>query len=142
MLMSSRRVLLARCLVVGLLALGVPVGCGEDSKVPSPLVAPEKCSVELSPSTDPLLANGQDTMVVTVTLRNADAMPLSGRVVNMQAGTGDGFTLLQEKGLTDGQGQNRVEVRATTPGTKTVYVSANELDGVRVVLGEVAIEFR
>ncbi|NOK21302.1 Ig-like domain-containing protein [Corallococcus carmarthensis] len=140
--MASRRVLLARCLVVGLLALGVPAGCGEDPELPSTLVAPGKCSVELSPSTDPLMANGQDTMVVTVTVRNEDARPLSGRVVIVQVGTGEGFTLLQEKSLTDSQGQNRVEVRATTPGNKTLYVSVNELDGVRVHLGEVVVDFR
>ncbi|NOK33633.1 Ig-like domain-containing protein [Corallococcus exercitus] len=139
--MSSRRAL-SRCLVVGLLALGVPVGCGEDPEPPSTLVAPSKCSVELSPSTEPLMANGQDTLVVTVTLRNEDATPLSGRAVNVQVGSGEGFTLLQEKSLTDNQGRNRVEVRATTPGTKTLSVSANELNGVRVYLSEVTIEFR
>ncbi|GMU09657.1 Ig-like domain-containing protein [Corallococcus caeni] len=137
--MSSRRALL----VMGLLALGVPVGCGEEPKVPSTRVASEKCSVDLSPSTDPLRANGEDTMVVTVTVRNENAMPLSGRAVNVQMGTGDGFTLRQEKSLTDNQGQNRVEVRATTPGTKTLYVSTTELEGgLRVSIAEVSIDFR
>ncbi|WP_223636971.1 Ig-like domain-containing protein [Corallococcus sp. EGB] len=140
--MSSRRVLLARCLVVGLLALGVPVGCGEDPKAPSTLIAPENCSVELAPGTDPLLANGQDTMVVTVTLRNEDSRPLSGRFVNTQVGDGEGFTVSQEKSFTDRQGQARVEVRATTPGNKRLYVSANELDGGWIIIGEVTLVFR
>ncbi|WP_164009797.1 Ig-like domain-containing protein [Pyxidicoccus trucidator] len=128
---------LTRLLGLGVLCLGVALGCdGGTDPLPPPTTKPlpdaTLSRVEVSRAAQ-VLADGEDRVTITVTVKQKDGSPLEGRTVNVEV-SGDGNTVTQPTGKTDAQGQATASVVSTGAGAKTVTVSV-EADGGAVVLG-------
>ncbi|MFP2912053.1 Ig-like domain-containing protein, partial [Pyxidicoccus sp. 3LFB2] len=128
---------LTRLLGLGVLCLGVALGCdsGTDPLPPPterPLPDATLSRVEVSRATQ-VLADGEDRVTITVTVKQKDGSPLEGRAVHVEV-SGEGNTVTQPTGKTDAQGQTTATVVSTLAGTKTVTASV-DADGGAVVLG-------
>ncbi|NOK33634.1 hypothetical protein HMI49_10530 [Corallococcus exercitus] len=145
--MSPRIAVLARCLGLSVLCLGLSLGCNDSGTTPKP--PPEvEAVVDAAASTvavdrpTGVLANGQDVAVVTVTaLRKADGSRLSGRAVTVTV-EGEGASVVQPAELTDINGAAQARVASTVPGVKTVKASVKDDTGKMVQLTATAtVEF-
>ncbi|MGE6760617.1 lamin tail domain-containing protein [Corallococcus interemptor] len=143
--MSPRIAVLARCLGLSVLCLGLSLGCKDSGTPPQP--PPEVESVvDAAASTvavdrpTGVVANGVDTAVVTVTaLRKGDNSRLSGRAVSV---TVEGASVQESALVTDINGEARAHVLATEPGVKTVKASVKDDTGKMVALSQTAtVEF-
>ncbi len=135
--MSRRLLVLARCLGLSVLCLGVAVGCGgSSSPTPPPPVIPlpdaSLSTVEVD-RTAQVLANGSDRVTITVTVRHKDGSPLEGRTVRVEV-SGDGNTVTQPAERTNAQGVATASVVSTRGGSKRV-TAAVDAEGGAVVLG-------
>ncbi|NNB88307.1 lamin tail domain-containing protein [Corallococcus exiguus] len=135
--MDPRIAVLARCLGLSVLCLGLSLGCTEPGVSPQP---PPAGVVDAAASTvvvdrpTGVLANGQDTAVITVTaLRKTDGSPLSGLAVSLTV-EGEGASILESAAITDITGVARARVTSTVPGVKTVKASVTDDLGRRVPL--------
>ncbi|MBZ4331412.1 lamin tail domain-containing protein [Corallococcus interemptor] len=143
--MSPRIAVLARCLGLSVLCLGLSLGCTEPGLSPQP---PPRGVVDTAASTvvvdrpTGVLADGQDTAVVTVTvLRKADGSRLSGLSVSVTV-EGEGASVLESEALTGPDGEALARVTSTAPGVKTVKASVTDVTGGRMPLTQTAtVEF-
>src|SRR4051812_43520687 len=110
--MSPRIAVLARCLGLSVLCLGLSLGCNEPGVTPQPppemegVVDAAASTVTVNLPTG-VLANGQDSAVVTVTvLRKGDGSRLSGRSV-MVTVEGEGASVREPEVVTDETGMAR-----------------------------------
>ncbi|MBJ6759422.1 Ig-like domain-containing protein [Myxococcaceae bacterium JPH2] len=135
--MPPRLVPLARCLGLGVLLLGVSLGCGGDNVTPQP-PAPKpmpdaaRSTVVVDRSAD-VLADGQAVVGITVTVMQKDGTPMTGRTVHVEV-SGEGNTVTQPGAKTDAQGVTHASVVSTRAGVKTVTASV-DAEGGAVVLG-------
>ncbi|NOJ95244.1 hypothetical protein HMI51_20180 [Corallococcus coralloides] len=141
--MSPRIAVLARCLGLSVLCLGLSLGC-KDSGTPQQPPPEVEGVVDAASSTvvvdrpTGLLANGSDFAVVTVTaLRKADGSRLSGRSVSLTV-EGEGAFVLESALVTDITGVAQAHVTSTVPGVKTVKASVKDDTGQRVLLDATA----
>ncbi|MHA7633337.1 Ig-like domain-containing protein [Corallococcus sp. M7] len=139
--MASRIAVLARCLGLSVLCLGLSLGCTEPGVSPLPppeaVVDAEASTVVVDRPTG-VIANGQDTAVITVTaLHKTDGSPLSGRTVSLTV-EGEGASVLESAAITDLNGEARARVTSTVPGVKTVKASVKDDTGKRVQLTQTA----
>ena len=88
-------------------------------------VSASQSEVTASPST--ILNDGSTTSTVTVTLRNAAGVPLSGKTVTLSS-TGSNNTIVQP-GVTNGAGVATGTIATTTAEAKTVSAAS---EGVTV----------
>ncbi|MBZ4421802.1 Ig-like domain-containing protein [Myxococcus sp. RHSTA-1-4] len=135
--MSPRPLSLARLLGLGVLCLGLLLGCGGGStpqtpQPPKPLPDASRSTVEVSRASG-VLADGEDRVDVTITVKQEDGSALEGRTVRVEV-SGDGNTVTQPASRTDAQGRTTASVVSTRAGTKTVTASV-EAEGGAVVLG-------
>jgi adhesin/invasin len=128
---------LTRLLGLSVLCLGFALGCGGESD-PRPL-PPAKplpdatlSRVEVSRATQ-VLADGEDRVTITVTVKQEDGTPLEGRTVHVEV-SGDGNTVTQPVGRTDAEGKTTASVVSSRAGAKKVTASV-DADGGAVVLG-------
>ncbi|WP_404369973.1 lamin tail domain-containing protein [Corallococcus coralloides] len=141
--MSPRIAVLARCLGLSVLCLGLSLGC-KDSGTP-PQAPPEiEGVVDTAASTvvvdrpTGVLANGEDVAVVTVTaLRKADGSRLSGRSVSLTL-EGEGVSVQESALVTNINGQAQAHVTSTVPGVKTVKASVKDDTGKMTALDATA----
>ncbi|MHA7633336.1 lamin tail domain-containing protein [Corallococcus sp. M7] len=138
--MSPRIAVLARCLGLSVLCLGLSLGCSEPGVTPQPpegVVDAEASTVVADPATG-VLANGSDFALVTVTaLRKADGSRLSGRTVSLTV-EGEGASVLESALVTNVQGEAQAHVTSTVPGVKTVKASVKDDTGKMVTLTQTA----
>ncbi|WP_375761319.1 lamin tail domain-containing protein [Corallococcus exercitus] len=145
--MSPRIAVLARCLGLSVLCLGLSLGCTEPGISPQPppevegVVDAAASTVTVDRPTG-VLANGDDVAVVTVTaLRKADGSRLSGRAVSVTV-EGEAASVLESAAITDSNGMAQARVESTVPGVKTVKASVMDDTGKRVPLTQAAtVEF-
>ncbi|GMT97215.1 hypothetical protein KH5H1_13340 [Corallococcus caeni] len=137
--MSPRIAVLARCLGLSVLCLGLSLGCNDSGTPPNPppevegVVDAAASTVAVDRPTG-VLANGQDLAVVTVTaLRKADGSRLSGRAVTVTV-EGEGASVVQPAEVTDISGVAQAWVASTVPGVKTVKASVKDDTGKMVPL--------
>ena len=135
--MTPRIAVLARCLGLSVLCLGLSLGCTEPGISPQPppedVVDAAASTVVVDPPTG-VLANGRDTAVITVTaLRKTDGSPLSGLAVSLTV-EGEGASVLESAAITDINGEARARVSSMVPGVKTVRASVTDDLGRRVPL--------
>ena len=79
-------------------------------------VSASQSEVTASPST--ILNDGSTTSTITVTLRNASGVPLSGKTITLSS-TGSNNTIVQP-GTTDGNGEATGTIATTTAESKTI----------------------
>ncbi|WP_223636974.1 lamin tail domain-containing protein [Corallococcus sp. EGB] len=145
--MSPRIAVLARCLGLSVLCLGLSLGCTDSGTSPQPppevegVVDAAASTVKVDRPTG-VLANGDDAAVVTVTaLRKADGSRLSGRTVSVTV-EGDGASVLESALVTGINGEAQAHVKSTVPGVKTVKASVKDDTGKMVTLTQTAtVEF-
>ncbi|WP_163995442.1 lamin tail domain-containing protein [Pyxidicoccus caerfyrddinensis] len=135
--MSRPSFSLARLLGLSVLCLGVALGCGDGTEpqptpTPKPLPDAALSRVEVSRAAQ-VLADGEDRVTVTVTVKQKDGSPLEGRTVRVEV-SGDGNTVTQPAAKTDAEGKTTASVVSTGAGSKTVTASV-EAEGGAVVLG-------
>jgi hypothetical protein len=146
--MSPRIEVLARCLGLGLLCLGVSLGCSRDPGQPPEPPPPVESVVDAAGSTvvvdraSGVLADGKDAATVTVTvLHKTGGAKLSGRPVTVTV-EGAGATVVQAAGTTNAEGQAQAKVASTAAGVKTVKASVQDANGKAVALTATAsVEF-
>jgi hypothetical protein len=81
-------------------------------------------------ATSPITAsNGESESTITVTVRNAFDIPISGATVTLAA-TGSGNTLTQPVGTTNASGQITGTLSSTAVGTKVVSATVNGSVGI------------
>ncbi|NOK10547.1 lamin tail domain-containing protein [Corallococcus exercitus] len=137
--MSPRIAVLARCLGLSVLCLGLSLGCNDSGTPPNPPpevegVVDAAASTVVVDRPTGVLANGQDLAVVTVTaLRKADGSRLSGRAVTVTV-EGEGASVVQPAEVTDISGVAQAWVASTVPGVKTVKASVKDDTGKLVPL--------
>lgn len=142
--MSRPSYSLARLLGLSVLCLGVALGCGDgtDPKPtpdPKPLPDAALSRVEVSRAAQ-VVADGEERVTITVTVKQKDGTPMQGRTVRVEV-SGEGNTVTQPAAKTDADGHATASVVSTKAGSKTVTASV-ESDGGAVVLGtRPAIEF-
>lgn len=128
---------LARLFGLGVLCLGVALGCGDGTAplpppAPKPLPDASLSRVEVSRAAQ-VLADGEDRVTVTVTVKQKDGAPMEGRTVRVEV-SGDGNTVTQPAAKTDAEGRTTASVVSTRSGSKTVTASV-DAEGGAVVLG-------
>ncbi|MBN9683089.1 MULTISPECIES: lamin tail domain-containing protein [unclassified Corallococcus] len=137
--MSPRIAVLARCLGLSVLCLGLSLGCKDSGTPPQPPpevegVVDAAASTVVVDRPTGVLANGSDFAVVTVTaLRKADGSRLSGRTVSLTL-EGEGASVLESALVTNIQGEAQAHVSSTVPGVKTVKASVKDDTGKMVPL--------
>lgn len=145
--MSPRFEMLARAVGLSVLCLGLSLGCSDSGDSPQPppvvegVVDAAASTVAVDRATG-VLADGQDTAVVTVTaLRKADGSRLSGRPVTVTV-EGEGATVVQAAEVTAINGEAKARVASTVAGVKTVKASVKDENGKQVSLTATAtVEF-
>jgi hypothetical protein len=121
--MLSRSLSLARLTALGVLVLGLSMGCGGGSKPPpaeSRIPDATRSTVLVEPGTE-LRANGQDAATLTVTVRDAGDRVLQGVSVELQVPEG-GATVTPSTALTNASGTVSAVLKATGAGVKTVRI--------------------
>lgn len=141
--MTLSSVSFARMLGLSVLFLGLSLGCGggDSNPPPSPSEVPDasRSSVVVDRSLG-VRADGADRATVTVTVRDSDGKPLSGRTVLVEV-PGDGASVMQPTGTTNASGVVTAGVSSTQVGARQVTASV-EAEGGSVVLSEKpSIEF-
>ncbi|NOK21301.1 lamin tail domain-containing protein [Corallococcus carmarthensis] len=138
--MSPRIAVLARCLGLSVLCLGLSLGCNDSGTSPQPPPTEVEGVVDAAASTvtvdrpTGVLADGQDVAVISVTaLRKADGSRLSGRAVTVTV-EGEGASVQEPAATTDITGVAQARVKSTVPGVKTVKASVKDVDGKMVSL--------
>ncbi|AFE06876.1 Ig-like domain-containing protein [Corallococcus coralloides DSM 2259] len=132
--MSPRIAVLARCLGLSVLCLGLSLGCTDSATTQKPPpevegVVDAAASTVVVDRPTGVLANGSDFAVVTVTaLRKADGSRLSGRSVSLTV-EGEGASVLESALVTDITGVAQAHVTSTVPGVKTVKASVKDDTG-------------
>ena len=109
-------------------------GCPGGGTTPPPskeLPDAARSKVELSRTAN-VVANGKDSLTITVTVLKEDGAALSGSTVNLEV-SGEGNTLSPASGTTDGQGVVTATLVSTSAGSKRVTASV-EAEGGAVVL--------
>ncbi|RKH61179.1 lamin tail domain-containing protein [Corallococcus llansteffanensis] len=143
--MSPRIELLARCLGLSVLCLGLSLGCGDGGVPPQPppvkgVVDAAASKVAVDRSTG-VLPDGHDVAVVTVTVLGKDGSPLAGRPVTV-AVEGEGASVAVAAQATAANGEAQARVASTVAGVKTVRASVKDVDGAQVSLTATAtVEF-
>ncbi|MCY1042634.1 lamin tail domain-containing protein [Corallococcus sp. bb12-1] len=136
--MSRRFELLARCLGLSVLCLGLSLGCSDSGNPPQPPPLVEGV-VDAAASTvavdrpSGVLANGQDAATVTVTVLRKDGSRMSGRAVTVTV-EGDGASVVAQPETTGVTGETQARVTSTATGVKTVTASVKDVDGKMVAL--------
>jgi len=135
--MSRCLLALSRWLGLGVLCVGVAMGCGGGDKPTSPppvipLPDASLSTVEVD-RTAQVLADGSDRLTITVTVRRKDGTPLAGRAVRVDV-SGDGNTVTQPADRTNAAGVATASVVSTRGGSKRVTASV-DAEGGAVVLG-------
>jgi hypothetical protein len=87
-------------------------------------VDPAESSVVASPTS--VSANGITTSTITVTVKDSEGNPLSGRTVSLQGSTGNA-TIETANNSTNGSGVVTFTVKSTTPGTETFTATADSV---------------
>ncbi|RYZ38838.1 MAG: hypothetical protein EOO71_22365 [Myxococcaceae bacterium] len=144
--MSPRFELLARCLGLSVLCLGLSLGCSEPGVSPQPpppvegVVDVAASTVSVDRSTG-VLANGQDEATVTVAVVRKDGSRLSGRAVTLTV-DGEGTSFVAQPEPTGLTGETQAKVTSTSTGVKTVTASVKDVDGKTVSLtASATVEF-
>lgn len=144
--MSPRFEVLARCLGLGVLCLGLSLGCTEPGVSPEPppvvkgVVDAAASKVVVDRPTG-VLPDGQDVAVVTVTVLRADGSPLAGRPVTVTV-EGEGASVGVPTATTDAGGKAQAQVSSTVAGVKTVRASVKDVNRAQVPLAATAtVEF-
>ncbi|MGE6760616.1 lamin tail domain-containing protein [Corallococcus interemptor] len=165
--MTPRIALLARCLGVGLLCLGLSLGCTEPGVSPLPPLVNSGMDAGTDAGTDAdagadagteptvdavnstvtvdrpgaIPADGQEVAVVTVTVLLTDGSPAVGLPVTVTV-TGEGASVTEAAGTTDAEGRTTAKVASVVPGVKSVTASVTDDLGRRVPLTQAAtVEF-
>ncbi len=86
------------------------------------------------------LADGVDTVTITVTVRDAGSLPIAGKTVQISA-TGSGNTLVQPPSTTDAGGQATATIATTAAELKTVTVTVDPGPGQVVLVDMPVVEF-
>ncbi|RKH32821.1 hypothetical protein D7Y13_07640 [Corallococcus praedator] len=140
--MSPRFELLARCLGLSVLCLGLSLGCSDSGTPPTP-PPPVEGVIDAAASTvavdrpTGVLANGQDAASVTVTVVRKDGSRMSGRAVTVTV-AGEGGSVVAQPEPTGLNGETVAKVTSTATGVKTVTASVKDVDGKAVALTAVA----
>ena len=124
------------------LASGCESGCGSPPVVsPDARLMPdaEKSTVEVSKAQG-VRANGQESVSITVMVRQADGKPLAGRTVSVSL-SGEGHTVTQSAGTTDPQGVAIATVTSTVPGVKAVTATVEAEGGPVVLAARPTVQF-
>ncbi|RKH42618.1 lamin tail domain-containing protein [Corallococcus sicarius] len=144
--MSPRFEVLVRCLGLGVLCLGLSLGCTEPGVSPEPppivkgVVDAAASKVVVDRPTG-VLPDGQDAAVVTVTVLRADGSPLAGRPVTVTV-EGEGASVVVPTATTDAGGKAQAQVSSTVAGVKTVRASVKDVNRAQVPLAATAtVEF-
>ena len=141
--MASRSLSLGRCFALAALIVGATAcSCGGDPQPPPttpdlPDAALSK--VEVNRTTD-VLADGRDTVTITVTVVKQGGAALSGRTVKLEV-SGGGNMLAPASGQTDAQGKLTATLASTSAGTKTVKASVDTDGGPVVLNAQPTVEF-
>ena len=112
--MSPRFEVLARCLGLSVLCLGLSLGCGDGGVTPQPpppakgVVSAESSTLTVDRSTG-VLPDGHDGAVVTVTVLDKAGAPLAGRPVTVTV-EGDGAVVAVAAKATAANGQSQALV--------------------------------
>ncbi|QSQ23789.1 lamin tail domain-containing protein [Pyxidicoccus parkwayensis] len=128
---------LARLLGLSVLCLGVALGCGDETEpqptpTPKPLPDAALSRVEVSRASQ-VVADGEDAVTISVTVKQKDGTPMEGRTVRVEV-SGDGNTVTQPAAKTNAEGRTTASVVSSKSGSKTVTASV-DADGGAVVLG-------
>jgi hypothetical protein len=142
--MSRRLLPLTRLLGLSVLCLGFALGCGGGSTPqppppPKPLPDASRSVVEVSRATG-VLADGEDRVDITVSLRQADGSPLEGRTVRVEV-SGEGNTVTQPANKTDALGRATASVVSTRAGTKRVTAAVDAEGGAVLLTSRPVIAF-
>ncbi|HEX8701907.1 MAG TPA: Ig-like domain-containing protein, partial [Myxococcaceae bacterium] len=135
--MASRSLSLGWYVALSALVVGLTAGCGGGSQPPIPPSV--KTQPDASKSTvvvnrnDRVLANGRDTVTITVTVRDEAGAAMADSTVTLEV-TGDGNTLTPSSSKTNAEGVMTATLVSTRPGIKQVTASVTT-DGAPVVLG-------
>ncbi len=116
------------------------VGCHED---PPPITGDQPdatlSQVQVSRSTN-VLANGRDTVTITVKVVKADGSALAGRTVKLEI-SGDGAVVSPASGQTHPEGTMTATLVSTQAGLKTVKASVETDSGPVVLASQRTVEF-
>lgn len=142
--MSQRSLSLARLLGLSVLCLGLSLGCGGNDSPPQPqptrpMPDAARSTVEVSRASG-VLADGEERVDITVTVRGQDGAALQGRTVRVEV-SGDGNTVTQPAGQTDAQGRATASVVSSRAGTKTVTASVDAEGGAVVLSARPTLTF-
>ncbi|HLL06783.1 MAG TPA: Ig-like domain-containing protein [Myxococcaceae bacterium] len=135
--MSSRSLSLGWCVALSALVVGLTTACGGGTPQPPP-PPPVKAQPDAGKSTvvvnrgSGVLANGRDSVTITVTVRDESGAAMADRTVTLEV-SGDGNTLTPASGKTGGDGVLAATLVSTRPGIKQVTASV-ATDGAPVVL--------
>jgi hypothetical protein len=134
--MASRSLSLGWCVTLTALVVGLTTGCGgSDPQPPPPSVKEQpdaaKSTVVVSRASG-VLANGRDSVTITVTVRKESGEAMADQTVTLEA-SGDGNSLTPNSGKTNAQGVMTATLTSTRPGAKQVTASV-ATDGAPVVL--------
>jgi hypothetical protein len=98
-----------------------------------------RSTVEVSRASG-VLADGEERVDITVTVRGQDGAALRGRTVRVEV-SGDGNTVTQPAGQTDAQGRATASVVSSRAGTKTVTASVDAEGGAVVLSARPTVTF-
>jgi hypothetical protein len=135
--MSSRSLSLGWCVALSALVVGLTTACGGGTPQPPP-PPPVKAQPDAGKSTvvvnrgSGVLANGRDSVTITVTVRDESGAAMADRTVTLEV-SGDGNTVTPASGKTGGDGVLAATLVSTRPGVKQVTASV-ATDGAPVVL--------
>ena len=135
--MSSRSLSLGWCVALSALVVGLTTACGGGTPQPPP-PPPVKAQPDAGKSTvvvnrgSGVLANGRDSVTITVTVRDESGAAMADRTVTLEV-SGDGNTVTPASGRTGGDGVMAATLVSTRPGIKQVTASV-ATDGAPVVL--------
>ncbi|XXF76680.1 lamin tail domain-containing protein [Myxococcaceae bacterium GXIMD 01537] len=143
--MSPRTWSLTRLLGLSALLMGLAVGCdGSSSETSPPIPTPrpdaERSTVEVSRAKD-VLADGQDSAVVTVTVRRAAGEPAANQQVQLEV-SGEGAKLTPSIGYTDASGVLKASLTAKQPGAKKVKATVFAPGGAVALRTQPVVEFK
>ncbi|MBI5549103.1 MAG: Ig-like domain-containing protein, partial [Deltaproteobacteria bacterium] len=112
----------------GVLSLGLMAllsACPEEAPAPTPKPVDLSVSTVTVTRASGIAADGVETSVIEVRLRDALGSPIPGTAVSLAA-TGDGNVLLQPGAPSNEYGVATGSIASTVPGTKTITASIGE----------------
>ncbi len=142
--MASRPLSLGWCLTLTAL-ISALAACGGGGPNPPPPPPPPaqpdaaRSKVEVS-RTSGVLADGRDSVTITVTVVTSDGTPMAGRAVTLTV-TGQGNTLTPASGQTNPSGVMAATLVSTSAGSKQVTASVEAEGGPVVLANRPTVEF-